>query len=123
MCPFKGVKPVEFVDMKVLDGDLINQREDALEFTKEHFEFHAEIKRTERIERWEYPIEAVREVITNSICHRDYEVASNVQVMIFDDRLEVLGCGPLPEPLTIEDLKEEHNSILMNPLIAKSFSG
>jgi ATP-dependent DNA helicase RecG len=79
------------------------------------------IKGTERVERWEYPIEAIREAITNAICHRDYEIASNVQIRIFDDRIEIWGCGPLPEPLTPEDLKKKHKSILRNPLIGKCF--
>jgi ATP-dependent DNA helicase RecG len=33
----------------------------------------------------------------------------------------VWGCGFLPEPLTVEDLKREHRSILRNPLIGKCF--
>lgn len=33
--------------------------------------------------------------------------------------LEVWGCGPLPEPLTVEDLKKPHESIRRNPLIAE----
>ena len=35
---------------------------------KEHIQLHAEIRGTERIERWEYPIEAIREAVTNAIC-------------------------------------------------------
>ncbi|MBT9148253.1 MAG: hypothetical protein DDT32_02025 [Syntrophomonadaceae bacterium] len=116
---FKGLKPLEFIDMKVFGRNIIDQREDALEFVKEHIRLHAEIKGTERAERWEYPIEAIREAITNAICHRDYGTASNVQIRIFDDRIEIWGCGPLPEPLTPEDLKREHKSILRNPLIGK----
>ncbi len=116
---FKGTKPITFIDMKVFDGDLIEQREDSIEFVKEHIRMEAEIKGTERIEKWEYPIEAIREAITNAICHRDYKIASNVQIRIFDDRLEIWGCGPLPEPLTVEDLKKEHRSILRNPLIGR----
>jgi ATP-dependent DNA helicase RecG len=118
---FKGTKPLEFIDMKVFGGNIIDQREDALEFVKEHIKLHAEIKGTEREEKWEYPIEAIREAITNAICHRDYETASNVQIRIFDDRIEIWGCGLLPEPLTPEDLKREHKSILRNPQIGKSF--
>jgi len=118
---FKGTKPLEFIDMKVFGGDVINQREDGLEFVKEHIKLHAEIKGTERVERWEYPIEAIREAITNAICHRDYESTANVQIRIFDDRIEVWGCGPLPKPLTIEDLRKKHDSVLRNPLIGKSF--
>ncbi|MEA3475404.1 MAG: helix-turn-helix domain-containing protein [Candidatus Cloacimonadota bacterium] len=118
---FKGTEPLEFIDMKVFGGNIIDQREDALEFVKEHIQLHAEIKGTERIERWEYPIEAIREAITNAICHRNYKISSNAQIRIFDDRIEVWGCGPLPEPLTVEDLRKKHDSVLRNPLIGKCF--
>ena len=118
---FKGSEPLEFIDMKVFGGDIIDQRENGLEFVKEHIKLHAEIKGTERIERWEYPIEAIREAITNAICRRDYEISSNIQVRIFDDRIEIWGCGPLPKPLTIEDLRKKHDSVLRNPLVGKSF--
>ena len=116
---FKGLKPLEFIDMKVFGRDIIGQRDDALEFVKEHIKLHARIRGAERVERWEYPIEAIREAITNAICHRDYEIASNTQIRIFDDRIEVWGCGPLPEPLAPVDLKGEHKSILRNPSVGK----
>ena len=118
---FKGIEPLEFIDMKVFGGNIIDQREDTLEFVKEHIQLHAEIKGTERIERWEYPIEAIREAVTNAICHRNYKISSNVQIRIFDDRIEIWGCGPLPEPLTVEDLRKKHDSVLRNPLIGKCF--
>ena len=118
---FKGTAPIEFIDMKVFGGDIIEQRENIIEFIKEHINLHAKIVGTERVEEWEYSIEAIREAVTNAICHRDYEIASNVQVRIFDDRIEIWGCGPLPKPLTIDDLKKKHDSILRNPLIGKCF--
>ena len=118
---FKGIEPLEFIDMKVFGGNIIDQREDALEFVKEHIKLHAEIKGTERVERWEYPIEAIREAITNAICHRNYKISSNVQIRVFDDRIEIWGCGPLPEPLTVEDLRKKHDSVLRNPLIGRCF--
>jgi len=118
---FKGIEPLEFIDMKVFGGDIIDQREDAVEFVKEHIKLHAKIVGMERVERWEYPIDAIREAITNAICHRDYEIPASVQVRIFDDRIEIWGCGPLPDPLTVENLKQRHRSILRNPLIGKCF--
>ena len=118
---FKGTEPLEFIDMKVFGRSIINQRDDAVEFIKEHIMLHAKIVGTERKETWEYPIEAIREGITNAICHRDYEIASNVQIRIFDDRIEIWGSGSLPKPLTPEDLKRGHKSILRNPLIGKCF--
>jgi len=86
---FKGTKPLEFIDMKVFRGNIIDQRDNAVEFVKEHIKLHAKIVGTERVETWEYPIEAIREAITNAICHRDYEISSNVQIRIFDDRIEI----------------------------------
>ncbi len=118
---FKGTEPIHFIDMKVFGNDIINQREDAVEFVQKHIQLHAKIVGTERIETWEYPLEAVREAITNALCHRDYEISSNVQVRIFDDRLEIWSCGNLPQSLHVEDLKKKHNSVLRNPLLAKSF--
>ncbi|MBI4980483.1 putative DNA binding domain-containing protein [Candidatus Woesearchaeota archaeon] len=118
---FKGIEPLEFIDMKVFGGNIIDQRENAVEFVKEHIKLHAKIVGTERVETWEYPIEAVREAITNALCHRDYQFSCNVQVRIFDDRIEVWGCGLLPNGLSVDDLRKKHDSIPKNPLIAKHF--
>jgi ATP-dependent DNA helicase RecG len=118
---FKGTEALDFDDMKVFDGNIFDQREDSLNFVMKHIRHSAAIKGTERVEKFEYPPEAIREAITNAICHRDYGMNSNVQVRIFDDRLEIWGCGPLPGTLTIDDLKVEHNSFPRNKLIAKCF--
>ncbi len=40
---------------------------------------------------------------------------------MFDDRIEIWGVGSLPEPLTTDDLKKEHKSVLRNPALARSF--
>lgn len=115
---FKGTEPIEFIDMKDFSGSIIDQRDNAVEFIMEHIKFNVKIVGAERVETWEYPIIAIREAITNAICHRDYEMSANIQVRIFDDRIEIWGCGVLPEPLTVEDLKRDHRSVLRNPLIA-----
>ncbi|PIR05604.1 hypothetical protein COV56_01960, partial [Candidatus Kuenenbacteria bacterium CG11_big_fil_rev_8_21_14_0_20_37_9] len=107
--------------MKVFGRNILDQRDDVVEFIKEHIKLHAKIVEMERAEKWEYPIEAIREAVTNALCHRDYQISSNVQVRIFDDRIEVWGCGPLPKPLTIDDLKKKHDSVLRNPLIGRNF--
>jgi ATP-dependent DNA helicase RecG len=121
---FKGTKPIKpFLDMKVFDGSVIDQVEMALDFTLRHINMAAwvEAGKAERQERWEYPPDAIREAIVNAICHRDYEIAANVQVRIFDDRIEIWGCGSLLSPLTVESLSREHPSVLRNPLIGRCF--
>jgi len=120
---FKGTKPVKpFLDMKIFEGDIIEQVDKALYFVLEHIPMKVYlVGKAEREEKYEYPPDAIREAIVNAICHRDYETSSNVQVRVFNDRIEVLGCGSLPEPLTPEDLKKKHKSILRNPLIGNCF--
>jgi predicted HTH transcriptional regulator len=77
-------RPDEFIDMKVLGGDLIEQVEDAMAFVRRHTSMAAKIHGApERKEDWEYPLEALREAIINAICHRDYASSGNVQIRIF----------------------------------------
>lgn len=118
---FNGTIPLEFSSLEVFQGSIIDQRESAINFIKEHIKLPAEIVGFEQVETWEYPLNAIQEAITNAICHRDYSLNSNIQVRIFDDRLEVWGCGSLPAPLTVEDLKVKHKSVLRNLLIANCF--
>lgn len=121
---FKGTEAVKpFIDMKVFGEDIIEQVNKALSFVLEHSLLVAWLVpgKVEREERYEYPPDAIREAIVNAICHRDYESTGNVQLRIFDDRIEVWNPGGLPDPLTLEDLKKRHKSIPRNPLIAKCF--
>ena len=68
-----------------------------------------------------YPPDAVREAITNAVCHRDYADSGNVVVRVFDDRLEVSNPGGLPAGMTVEDLKKPHESRPRNKLVADAF--
>ncbi len=68
--------------------------------------------------RPELPIDAVKEAIVNAVCHRDYSSNASVQVMLFNDRLEIWNPGQLPYGLTVQKLKGPHKSLPTNPLIA-----
>ena len=67
---------------------------------------------------YEMPRDAVAEAIVNAVAHRDYASNASVQVMLFNDRLEVWNPGELPPPLTMEKLRSPHTSIPHNPLVA-----
>lgn len=118
---FKGIDTNEFDDMHDFEGTIIDQIDNAMRFAEKYYKRSAKIEGSDRIEEFDYPVEAIREAITNAICHRDYRINSNVQLRIFEDRMEVWGCGPLPKPLTVEDLSKPHESIRRNPLVAKCF--
>jgi ATP-dependent DNA helicase RecG len=72
-------------------------------------------------ERAEYPAFAWQEAIVNAVAHRDYGISGTpIEVLMFDDRIEVKSPGTLPEPLTLEDLRARRNVHLSrNPRIVQ----
>ena len=68
----------------------------------------------------EYPEQALREAILNSIIHKDYS-RTNIFLSIYDDRLTIWNPGELPDTLTVAKLKERHGSEPRNRLIANVF--
>ena len=117
---FKGNQPGTFTDMKVIAGTLASQIDEVERFVMNNTALRAEIRDFERVEKWEYPLSAVREAVTNAVCHRDYTSTANVQLSVFDDRLEVWNPGGLPEDLTVDDLRRSHPSKPRNPLVANA---
>ncbi|MBU2444346.1 MAG: putative DNA binding domain-containing protein [Bacteroidetes bacterium] len=53
----------------------------------------------------EIPKEALEELVVNSLIHRDYFIKSAIKVFIFDNRIEIISPGKLPNRLTIEQIK------------------
>jgi len=119
---FKGNEAIDFLDMQDIRGTIIEQVPAVLNFIRKHLNIAVQIKgRPEREDVWEIPKDALREAIINAICHRDYESTANVQVRIFDDRLEIWNPGLLPNNISIEGLKKEHSSVPRNESIARCF--
>ena len=75
-----------------------------------------------RQERFDYPLEAIREIVINMIVHRDYRDSSGSIIKIFDDRIEFFNPGNLYGGITISDLlTDNYTSQARNKLIAKAF--
>ncbi len=73
----------------------------------------------QRVEKDQYPIQALREMLLNALVHRTY-MGATIQMRVFDDRLTIWNEGGLPFGLSVEDLKADHNSRPRNPLIANT---
>jgi ATP-dependent DNA helicase RecG len=66
----------------------------------------------------EYPVFAWQEAISNAVIHRAYNITgTDIQVKMFDDRLEVESPGKLPGLVRLHNMREMHFS--RNPLIAR----
>lgn len=61
----------------------------------------------EGIKKVNYPTEAIWELFVNAIIHRDYSVSDDVQVYIFDNRIEIKSPGKLPGGITPENILSE----------------
>ena len=62
-----------------------------------------------------------REILLNSINHKQYEESNPVQISIYDDKIYVWNDGKFPEELSTQNLFEKHYSKPYNPLIAQTF--
>jgi ATP-dependent DNA helicase RecG len=64
----------------------------------------------------EIPIETIEELLVNTLVHRDYFIHSSIKVFIFDNRIEIISPGKLPNTLTIDNIKAG-TSIPRNPIL------
>ena len=67
-----------------------------------------EFKHSFQKERYDYPLDAIREIVLNMIVHRDYRDSSDSVIKIFDDRIEFFNPGDLYDDLTIEEIESNH---------------
>ncbi len=65
----------------------------------------------------EIPSIALEELIANALIHRDYFISAPVRIFVFDNRVEIISPGHLPNNLTIENIKSG-NSNIRNPILA-----
>ncbi|NCC70763.1 AAA family ATPase, partial [bacterium] len=92
-------------DNKTIRGDLFSEIEECILFIRKHISKVFIIKdRPEREEVWEYPPEAIREIVINMIVHRDYRASGDSTLKIYDDRIEFFNPGSLSEGVKLEDI-------------------
>jgi ATP-dependent DNA helicase RecG len=89
-----------------VEGCLYNQIRDAVRITKETTEKIPKMG-TASLEKITYPDETIHEIITNAIIHRDYSVADDVHIRIFDNRIEVQSPGRFPAHVTTRNFLNE----------------
>ncbi len=97
----------ELIDKQVIDGALPEQIDKTLTVIKHN------IKQPSRISGAKttalgavYPDKVLRELIVNAVTHRNYSISgSRVRILQFDDRIEFISPGRLPNTVTVEKLK------------------
>lgn len=118
---FKGTTKEIFVDRREYTGPIWEQIEEAFQFVLRNIHLGATIVGIYRQDVYEIPSDAIRELIINAAVHRSYLDHGNIQVAVYDDRLEITSPGKLPMGQTLERMKEGYSQI-RNEALAYAFS-
>lgn len=112
----EGTRETLAFDPIPIEGNLYRQIADAVEKTVELTEMVPKMTGSGLV-GIAYPREALHEVITNALLHRDYAHIDDVHIRIFDNRIEVESPGRLPAHITPRNIL--HERFARNPTMVR----
>ena len=118
---FKGINRAHFVDRREFEGSIQEQMEAAYQYVLEKINMGMTIKGMYRQDVYELPTDSIRELIANAVAHRSYLEPGNIQVALYDNRLEITSPGMLLNNVTIAKMMEGYSKP-RNPAIARAFA-
>lgn len=102
----EGFRDVLAFDPLTIEGDLYHQIRAAVSTTIEIVESIPKMGEL-GLETVRYPRETLHEIITNAVIHRDYSIADDVHIRIFDNRIEIQSPGRFPAHVTPKNFLSE----------------
>ncbi|MDP1835548.1 MAG: ATP-binding protein [Chlamydiales bacterium] len=118
---FLGTSKAKILDQFDPEGSILDAVTAVQSFIARNTRLAAQFGGMQRVDIPEYPVGAIREVLINALVHSDYSVTGcNIQVAIFDDRLEIQSPGMLPLGFTLEDFKRGVSHV-RNKVIVRAF--
>jgi ATP-dependent DNA helicase RecG len=104
---------------ETVEGNIVYLLKEVLEqLNRKFFTRAISFEGMQRIEKGEYPIAALREMLLNALVHRNYLGSSVVQMRMFDNHFNIWNEGELPAGISLDSLKRQHPSRPRNLLIA-----
>lgn len=117
---FQGSDKAIFRDRKEFDGSLLHQLNETYQLINLFNKTKATFSGLQRIDQRDYPEDAVREALLNSIVHRDYSFSGSTLINLYDDRIEFVSLGGLVPGLSMEAIFMGVSQS-RNPLLAAVF--
>lgn len=116
-----GAGAANLIIQDLVDGDLIRMPDRVLDILDAKYLVRPiHYKGLRRVEPLEIPEKGLREIICNSIIHKQYD-GPDIQMRVYDDRIDLWNFGKLPEGYTFEQMFMPHRSMPRNKLIANAF--
>ena len=109
-----------FKDAKEFSGSIFQQLEDTYSYLKLCNRTMATFEGLNRIEKQDYPEEALREALLNAIVHRDYSFSGSIIINVNDTEIEFISIGGLLSGLSVEDIRSGISQP-RNPKLAEIF--
>ena len=94
-----------FRDSKEFGGSIFEQLDNAFAYLSLCNKTSATFKGLERIEKVDYPEEALREALLNALVHRDYSFSGSIIININDSEMEFISIGGLLPGLSPDDIR------------------
>jgi ATP-dependent DNA helicase RecG len=111
-----------FLDNRTVNGSIPTMVTETVSAIVRNMAARAVVSGVGRRDSYEYPVEALREAVTNALMHRDYSPyarGTQVQVEMYSDRLVVRSPGGLFGAVTEDDLGSEGVSSSRNAVLAR----
>jgi predicted HTH transcriptional regulator len=109
-----GVK--DYRESEDIKGNVLILYEETLAFIKRQLRRLQMGQHVNSIGKLEIPSIALEEALINAIVHRNYYIQSNIRIFVFDNRVEIINPGTLPNTLTVESIKSGVH-ISRNPIL------
>lgn len=115
-----GKNEFQFRDRKEFTGSLFLQLNEIYDYLEMRNQTKSSFQQLLRIDRRDYPEVAIREVLLNLLVHRDYSLSASALITLYEDRMEFVSVGGLPEGVELEDILLGL-SVCRNPNLASVF--
>ncbi len=106
----------EYLDSEDIESTLAEQFKGTMGFLKRNLRKRQNGQNFNFPGILEIPEIALEEAIVNALAHRDYLISSSIRVFIFDNRVEIISPGKLPNTATVESIRAGIQ-IVRNPVL------
>jgi ATP-dependent DNA helicase RecG len=114
--PGNRIHATDYVDTEDFAGPLPKIFDDAISFVMRNLHKVQAGRGVNSPGQPEIPESVFEELLVNALVHRDYLVSAPVRLFIFDNRIEIVSPGHLPNNLTVEKIRKG-NSNIRNPIL------
>ncbi len=109
--PGNDIHATTYMDSADIFGRIQTQFEESLSFVLRNLRRQQNGKGVNTTGEVEIPKIVLEELLTNALIHRDYFVSAPIRIFMFDERVEIISPGHLPNNLTVANIRSGNSSI------------